>query len=1357
MGDTLATNTGAQTKASDEGDIGPFVHLHLHSEFSLLDGGNQVDKLVARIAELGMKAVAVTDHGNIFGAVSLYETCKAKGIKPILGVEAYVTPPGKPRTDRTYTGGGEGGFHLVLLAMNNVGWQNLLVLCSEAYRTGFYYKPRIDRELLAKHAEGLIAINGHLGSEIGDHLLDFARSQDSKHWDMAVESARWHKQAFADPEGSPGPIPRAYVELQHHVPEQNAINPLLIKLARQEGMPLICDNDSHFLREEDHDAHDTLICISTGKNKSDPNRMRYSTELYVKSAEQMQELFAGDSYNSEQFGNAGLEALENTRKVAAACNVELLLGKNNSPSVRIDLPEASRLPDSDDAKYAGDLTAWYKDYCAAFELQPFTTTPTAEELDKSKVDCDAALRMLADGGFKWRYGIWPSEVAALGSQDKALVADPQLPDKVARLERELKILADKNISAYFLIVWDFVNWGRQRAIPANARGSGVGTMVGYVLGLSNACPVRYGLLFERFTDPDRSEYPDIDIDLCQDGRASVIEYVRQKYGHVAQIITFGTLKARAAIRDVGRVLGMPIPDVDRVAKLIPETLNIELVDAMKEEPELQKLYDTDPQVRQLLDNAIQLEGHTRHAGVHAAGVIVATRPLQEIVPLYKQPGSADNEIITQWDGPTCEKMGLLKMDFLGLRTLSIIERARTLIKETLTEAEIWQAVGRNQGEGTHPLDLDRLNSDDAKVFTLFQRGDTTGVFQFESGGMRRLLVEMKPDRLEDLIAANALFRPGPMDLIPDYNRRKHGADDVPKVHDIVDRYTNETYGVMVYQEQVMQIVHGLGGIKLRDAYTLIKNISKKKHDKIEKERPKFVDGAQKQGLSKDKAEELFELILKFAGYGFNKSHSTGYAIVAYQTAYLKTYFPIHYMAAFLTFESQANKVSDWISYLEDCKRTLAINPQTGQTARMGVVVRAPDINLSRADFAVVRDDADGAAAPKGQDGNQLIAAHNGHVRFGLRALKGVGDKAIDTIIAERTKSGPFTSLFDFCERVPPGTVSKSVLEALIKSGSFDSVHGRPSRAAMVATIEQALSAGAKMAQDKAAGQGGLFMGGGLGAGVNGATAANKPQAVAPLAKAEAWSANETLRQEKETLGFYLSSHPLEEHKGWTAAFITGTVSSVKDQAQDARVVLAAMVQSSRQIVVKNGRSAGQKMAILTVEDATGACDCVMFTDCFQKYGHLAEAEKVLFVLGTIDLKRGDPQVIIDRIAPIDGVPLEPGRVRLFLDEQRLNGDASAKLERVATLLQQHAADAPQKLQRGESGDPRFPVELVIGTSDQVAIMACDAKIRLTPSPDLFGAIVGQLGEGMIRVTGVAIEKVEKKVWQKRRPSNDDDV
>jgi|GEM_PF-84209 len=1528
---TLAT---APVAGAAQPDMGDFVHLHLHTEYSLLDGGNQIEKLVARVAELGMKAVSITDHGNIFGAVAFYQACKDKGIRPILGVEAYVTPPGKPRTDRTYSGGGEGGYHLVLLAMNDVGWRNMLVLCSEAYTTGFYYKPRIDRELLAKHSEGLIAINGHLGSEIGDHLLAFHRSKDTKYWDLAVESAKWHAGAFgfvekwsngqvAEWSGAEGtqplnhsttrPLPRFYIELQHHVPEQNAINPMLIKLAQELGLPLVCDNDAHFLKREDHDAHDTLICISTGKGKFDEQRMHYSSELYVKSPAEMRAIF-------DPYGEIGREAMANTVRIAEACKVELPLGQNNSPAVRIDLPDPATLPRPEEAKYGGDLSAWYKDYCARFELQPFKSVPTQDELAQSKKDCDQALRMLAEAGFVWRYG-----ALGVGAQEA-----PQHAERRARLDRELKILADKSISAYFLIVWDFVNWGRQRAIPANARGSGVGTMVGFVLGLSNACPVEYGLLFERFTDPDRSEYPDIDIDLCQDGRGEVINYVRTKYGHVAQIITFGTLKARAAIRDVGRVLEMPIPDVDRVAKLIPETLNIEIKEALQQEPELQKLYDSDERVRQLLDNAIQLEGHTRHAGVHAAGVIVATRPLNEIVPLYKQPGTDASEIITQWDGPTCEKMGLLKMDFLGLRTLSVIERAKRLIRETMSEQEIWEAVGRgeehqswrsgevsewqsedqdlpgshrlaaqhgsgesplsrdgadakfgdvradepdaprrdissdehrrglgqahtprvsarpsdrdglasrthdgaragdehgpNQAFGTssraagrdgpgaqrahsftedevsegasvskglntsplrhfatspllsspHPLDLDRLAYDDQQVLDLFRRGETTGIFQFESGGMRRLLVEMKPDRLEDLIAANALFRPGPMDLIPDYNRRKHGTEEVPKVHEIVDRYTSETYGVMVYQEQVMQIVHGLGGIKLRDAYTLIKNISKKKHDKIEKERPKFVEGSQKQGLSKQQAEHLFELILKFAGYGFNKSHSTGYAIVAYQTAYLKTYFPAHYMAAFLTYESQAGKASEWIPYLEDCRRTRTIDPtskdpRNPRTIKTGIEVKPPDINLSKADFVVVRGERTGdrglgtgegissargdvkastssaASASPVPDAPSPIASS--HIRFGLKALKGVGEKAIETIIAEREKDGPFTSLFEFCERVPPGTITKTMMESLVKCGAFDGMHGRNNRAAMLATIESATTAGAKVAADKAAGQGGLFMGEAPVAGKKKSGLAQGPAVV--LAKAEPWPEAETLKQEKETLGFYVSSHPLERWKHWTTPFASASTSKIKELPQDARVVLPAMIQSVRQILIKNGQSAGQRMAILTVEDATGLCEAVMFSECFAKFQHLAIGEGVVFVLGRIDLKRGDPQIIVDRLVPIDFVPYDTGRLRLFVDELRLNGGADAAVTRVAQLVTSKA----------NTPGATFGLDLYIGTDSSVALLQADPKLKIALEPDLFKAIEGELGVGMVKVAGSIVDKPEKndrQRWTKRRSGGDDD-
>lgn len=1296
-----------------------FVHLHLHTEYSLLDGGNRVDKLIARVKELGMPAVAVTDHGNMFGAVSFYSQAKAAGVKPILGVEAYVTPPDKPRTDRTYTGGGEGGYHLVLLAMNNEGWENLLVLCSEAFLTGFYYKPRIDRALLEKHSAGLIAINGHLGSEIGDHLLDYERTRDRKHLEAARESAAWHKRVFAQGDS---PIPRFYVELQHHIVEQNSINPHLVTLAREFELPLVCDNDSHFLKQEDHDAHDTLICISTGKLKSEPNRMHYPAELYVKSPGEMREMFEGE------YHDIGREACDNTVRIADACNVELPLGKNNAPMVRVRVPHLKDLPRHDDAKYSGDLTAWYNEYCARFEVVPFDRAPTAEEMAEAKEACDRALRLLSEAGFIWRYGVKPGSA---GPDDA----------NTARLERELKILADKNISAYFLIVWDFVSWGRQRGIPANARGSGVGTMVGYVLGLSNACPVRYGLLFERFTDPDRSEYPDIDIDLCQDGRADVINYVRQKYGHVAQIITFGTLKARAAVRDVARVMDMPLVDADKLAKLIPEQLGMTLDAALEQEPDLRALYERDELVRRVIDNARTIEGQARHASVHAAGVIVATRPLHEIVPLYRQSNSEENEIVTQWDGPTCEKMGLLKMDFLGLRTLSVIERARKLITATLDEPEIWRAVGREADyrsarRGAHPLDLDRLTYDDQKVFQMFRRGDTSGVFQFESGGMRRLLVDMKPDRLEDLIAANALFRPGPMDLIPDYNRRKHGTEKVPEIHEIVDRFTHETYGVMVYQEQVMQIVHELGGIPLRAAYSLIKAISKKKEKEIGKNRPIFIEGASQKGMSKPAAEELFELILKFAGYGFNKSHSTGYAIVAYQTAYLKTYFPAQYMAAFLTFESQAQKIADWTPYLDDCRKTRTIDPLTGDVIRDGLEVKPPDVNVSYSDFAVAYEE------------NEAPTAAHGHIRFGMRAIKGAGEKAIEAIIKERdggtegagarAKRRPFRSLFDFCERVPQGSVNKATVESLIAAGAFDSVHGRVNRAAMLATIEQAVSAGQRAAADKAAGQAQLF---GFGSGPAAAPEAVKEP---PLARVAPWTEAETLKEEKEKLGFYVSSHPLQQWSGWIETFATARLGELTSRRQDERVVVGAIAQSTRTLIVKSGRSAGQKMAIVTIEDLSGTAEAVVFTDAFLKYGHLLASDAPLFVLGRIDLSRGDPQIIVDRIAPIDGVPLDKGKLRVTMRAAALNGSGERAAERASIALTARQA---------ERGTPAaVPYEVVVDTGEAYVTLTPKSASIVKLDPGLVRDLASALGEGSVRlVGGMTIDATEEKPrWGSRR-------
>lgn len=1339
----------------------PFVHLHLHSEYSLLDGGNRLDKLIKRVKELEMDAVAVTDHGNMHAAVSFYKQAKAAGIKPILGVEAYVAPG--DRRDRTYTGVQDGGYHLVLLAENQTGWQNLLYLCSEAYMTGFYFKPRMDREILESHGEGLIAINGHLGSELAGHMLRFEETKDKAHWQKAIEVCAWHQKVFA-----PTPAgPRFYIELQHHVREQIAINPHLIRLARELDLPLVCDNDSHFLLEEDHDAHDTLICISTGKVKDDPQRMRYTPELYVKGPEQMWDIFDVPAYNNEELGDAGREALRNTKAIADRCDVEIPLGANHAPVVVVKAPPKNKLPKVTAAAYGGDLTAWFKDFCAQFELEP-ANDPGMDQA-ALKEDCDKALRLLSEAGMVWRYGpeimdhrheLIEGDDGIDDRRDACPTEDEKDAfDKWARLNRELKILADKLISAYFLIVWDFVNWGRQRGIPANARGSGVGTMVGYVLGLSNACPVEYGLLFERFTDPDRAEYPDIDIDLCQNGRGEVINYVREKYGHVAQIITFGTLKARAAIRDVCRVHEIPLQEADKLAKLVPEELKITIDKALEAEPELKKWYDSDDRVARVLDTARVLEGQARHASVHAAGVIVATRPLSDVTPLYKQSGSDD--VITQWDGPTCEEMGLLKMDFLGLRTLSVIERAKALILETLPKEKIYEAIGRESPKkggkkGPDPLDLDRLEYTDPNVFAMFQRGDTTGVFQFESGGMRRLLLDMKPDRLEDLIAANALFRPGPMDLIPDYNQRKHGLQDVPKVHPIVDRFTEPTYGVMVYQEQVMQIVHELGGIPLRSAYSLIKAISKKKEKIINANRPTFIEGAGKKGLSKADAETLFELILKFAGYGFNKSHSTGYAIVAYQTAYLKTYFPAQYMAAFLSFESQAQKVADWLPYLDDCKKTVAIDATTSEIVRTGIEVRPPDINLSRADFSVVFDD------------DEQPSARGGHIRFGLKAIKGAGAKAIDAIIGEREHSAAedpakrvsekYTSLFDFTERVPPGTVNKSTIEALVKAGAFDSVHGREKRASMVATIEQAVSAGQRAAQDKAAGQNQLF-----GFGGDDDPAGEQETEATPLASAPAWSESETLHQEKDTLGFYVSSHPLEEWSDWTKVFCRLSCATLKQQPQDRRVVLPALVQSVRTIVTKSGRSAGQKMGILMLEDTSGTAEAVMFSNVFGQFGHLvsgddAVAEKPLFVMGRVDHARGDPQIIVDKLVPIDGQPLEKGRLLIALRGPRLNGTANAAMERVRELLTEHdpasgVLGSESDRMADESLGQTVPYDLVVETDTAFVTLSPEAKARVRLLPGLVKELCTVLGPGAVHLHGgvsVEVNEDKRRQYQRKR-------
>ncbi len=1217
-----------------------------------------------------MGAVAVTDHGNLFGAFEFYTKAKAAKIKPILGIEAYVAV--NDRKERKPTGICDGGFHLVLLAENNIGWDHLVKLSSDSYLEGFYYKPRMDHETLECWSDGLIAINGHLGSSIAYHLCKFVESGDDEHWNNAVEEAEWHASTFSPNENGE---PRFYIEVQRHdVQEQQAINPYLVKLARELKIPIVCDNDAHFLREEDWDAHDTLCCISMQKQKDDVNRIFYSKDLYVKSPSQMEALFRDLP-----------EAIENSSKIAERCNVALDLSKNHAPVVRVTGPDTFK------PFKGGDSTEWFKEHCQRFTLHPYDshvhTDISKEDLKK---DCDSALLCLCEAGLVWRYG------------------NDGITDEIRnRLDRELRILADKNISEYFLIVWDFVDWARQHSIPANARGSGVGTMVGYVLGLSNACPVKYGLLFERFTDPNRSEYPDIDIDICQDGRGDVISFVREKYGHVAQIITFGRLKARAAIKDVARVHGLTPSDGQRLANYIPPELNITIEDSLKKNDEFNTAYNDSEEVRTIVNTAKQLEHHARHVGVHAAGVVVATEPLDNIVPLCRATGSS--EIVTQWDGPTCENVGLLKMDFLGLRTLSTIELCNKLVTDSLPEECIWTAVGRTKDDGAHPLDLDRIDLEDSKVLDLFRRGDTAGVFQFESGGMRRLLKKMKPTKLEDLIAANALFRPGPMDLIETFCKRKNGEETVPRVHEIVDQFTDETYGIMVYQEQVMQIVHALGDIPLRDAYTLIKAIGKKKHRVINANRPKFIDGAVEKGLDKSFADDLFDLILKFAGYGFNKSHSTGYSIIAFQTAYLKTYFPVQYMAAVLTYESGARKIEDWAPYIGDCRRALFPDHTTSKP-HIGFEVGSPDLNRSDALFSVVFSE------------NEKPTNVGGHVRFGLGAVKGAGNSAVSAIVEEREREGPFTSIFDFCSRVSCRSVNRSTIESLIRGGAFDSLHGVESRSSLLAVLDRAISIGASAAKDKESGQGGLFGG-------EAASSATPPEYTLP--NVSPWTKTETLHQEREVLGIHVSGHPLDECANLLDSWCSDTVVTLREGRDGRRAVVGGILTEVRIHIIRKGRSAGQKMAILTIQDTFGKIECVIFSDAYQKYAHLLQQDAVVLIDGKTDRSRGELQIKVDLVSTLQDASLYLSkRIELTFHEGTLNGGTRGQMELVSGLLSQAGA---AKISLGA-----MPAEVVVHVNSGNRVTTIKSQKKVVVEPKLvqqIGDVIGQDNVRLISVSG----------------------
>jgi DNA polymerase-3 subunit alpha len=1251
---------------------GSFTHLHVHTHYSLLDGACRCGDLVKRTKALGMDSIAISDHGCMFGVIEFYNEAKKEGIKPILGMEAYMAPG--DRRERSIPSGnaGDAAFHLLLLAQDLEGYKNLVKLSSIAYREGFYYKPRIDKEVLREFNKGLIATSACLGGEVASSLM----KRDAK-------AARAAAETYADIFGE-----RFFIEVQKHIKEQDQVNPELVEVANKLGVGLVATNDVHFLNKEDHFAHDVLCCISMGRLVGDEGRLKYPTELYLKSPQEMQEALG--SFPG---------AIDNTARIAAMCNVELDFSKRYAPVYRV--PQE---------KLRGRDTG----------VSPVLEVPNDQHGQDAHVtaetpsmkDDEAYLRQLCEDGLVWRYGT--TDVGA---------------DVRERLEKELKIIAMKNFCSYFLIVWDFCHYAMENGIPVGARGSGVGTMVGYLLGLCNVDPVRYGLLFERFMDPSRNEMPDIDIDICQDGRGRVIDYVRNKYGHVAQIITFGTLAAKAACKDVGRVLGVPLAEIDKLTKLIPGVPGMTLKKAMDQVPELKDLYNANPTIKQVIDLGQKLEGLCRNAGCHAAGVIIADQPLDGIVPLYKDK---DDNVLTQFEGPIAEKCGLLKMDFLGLRTLSTLTRSIDLEHQTRDIRPVkWHA-----SQPPPPLDekgridIEKIDLTDQNVFKLFQRGETRGVFQFESGGMQDLLMKMQPDRIEDLIAANALYRPGPMELIPTYCNRKHGREEVPTVHPIMDAILKETYGIMVYQEQVMQIFNQLGGIELSNAYKLIKAISKKTVDVIAKFQPAFIEGTMAKGVSKDKAEEIFDLILKFGGYGFNKSHSTRYAVVAFQTAYMKTYHPVEYMASVLTFEMGDS--TKMVEYIEECKRMTMLD------RTRGIGVLPPDVNISDKDFTPVYVEEEVKV------GRKKHTQKKGVIRFGLTAVRGVGGKAVEAIVEERAKAGNFKSLYDFTERVDLRQVTRATLEALIKCGAFSSISQK--RAPLLDILEKAVEMGQQSQNDKRSGQLNMF----------GST--SSPQAAPSLAQTmgdalpqvDEIASADLLKFEKELLGFYITSHPLAEHQAALERYSTASTKEAMAIAEGTEVMIGGMLSAVRSKVAKSGRSAGMKWAILELEDLEGKIEGMCFAESYAdisgRYPDALKPERIVFVKGKVDKKRETPSLMVNDVLPIE-VALEKltTNVGVKLDRARHPADI---LPQLGAVLAKHP------------GKKEFYIQVPTSDGKKVSMrIGGERGVRITK--DLIDDLSQLLGGDSLMLAGEGSRRAKRlqqqALFKEEQPSEEIDT
>ncbi|QDV11599.1 DNA polymerase III subunit alpha [Rosistilla oblonga] len=1187
----------------------PFTHLHCHSHYSLLDGASSIPKLVQRCSEHGMNALALTDHGNLHGALEFYRTARAANINPIVGYEAYIAPGS--RFDKGSGGGSrDASYHLTLLAQNKTGFQNLIRLASKASLEGFYFKPRIDKQILEEFSEGIICLSGCVSSEFSRAILKGSSTEEIEKEAMGVAS--WFERVFGD---------RYFIEVMNNgVDIQRQQLAGAVDIANKMGLPVVATSDCHYVDPDDAEAQDVMLCINTGRFRTDTSRMKMDgNQYFLRTPDQMYEKFPGLE-----------DAVARSQKIADSVNLELNLGKFYFPN--FEVPE-------------GKTATQY-------------------------------LRELCITGLKDRYK---------GDRDRLPDGDDgDLSEEVhARLERELGVIDKLGFPTYFLIVWDFVLHGRSKGIWATVRGSGVGAIVCYALYLSHVCPLKYDLLFERFLDENRKEPPDIDVDFDKDRRVEVIDYVKEKYGHdnVCQIGTFGTLAARAAIKDVGRALGIPLFRVNQITEMVPDELKITIAKALEKNEELQKTYDGDSEVRELLDLAMRIEGLARNVGTHAAAVVIADKPLSEYLPIGRVPGKQD--VITQWSMNDVESAGLLKMDFLGLRNLTILSKAVDLIEQTTGER----------------IDPQQFPLDDKASYALLQRGETKGVFQLESGGIRDLLQRMKPDSFHDIIATAALYRPGPLEggMVDTYVNVKHGKEEPEYKHPVLEEILAETNSVMVYQEQVMRILNRLGGIPLANAYTCIKAISKKKEALINQNHEKFIEGTIANGLTKKEADDIWVMIQKFAGYGFNKSHSTAYALVAFQTAYLKAHYPVEFMAALLSSDISGRnfkRKDALIEHMEDCQR-------------MNIEIVNPNVNVSDSDFSV----------------------SDGKIIFGMSAIKGCGGGTAVAIAEERHANGPFKDIFDFCERVDPQRCNRAAVETLIKAGAMDDF-GK--RGQLHAALDRALQSGAAALADRKSGQKSLF-----GEFEDATEEEEEKDPTNALPDVEDWPERQAMLAEKEVLGYYLTSHPLAEFEQKLSTFRTHKTSQLIECEDRTEVIIGGMMSSIKIAHTKNPKpGAPSKYANFDLEDVEGPIRCILWPDGYQKMGEMVVPDAVLIVRGVVDRRGGGDEInlIVNELVPLEELDAKYTRgILIDLDETTHD----EMLPHVREVL------------RGYPGGQELMVSMHLKTGEAVVMRSQKYKVQV--NNELRDRIDDLLGPGRYKLL-ITRPKVAPGVQQKKYSS-----